>query len=622
MFLKSDQIHIFLSGNNTYLVLQAIFHIFTYLVAALAIGNFLLRIFFISNEDGKIKSSKTRLNYLLIAWLISQICYLVFQIALLFQVNFLQSFNPTNFSPFLSQSGLGESELLSLISTFFAILLINLSDKIINNFFGFLFSLLAAISPTFQSHSTSLSNHELAQGSLVIHVLSFLLWIGVLFAGISLNQSELEKVIGKISVISWWAAISVVITGVINTVLRLPGLNSWKTLYALLIIGKIMITIFMLGFGWAARKKLKEKLIPAKREIFWEFLLALTVITLGGWLNSTNPPTPTRLFEPAPGYLITGINPPPAPNLFHLLFSFNLDGLFFGLFVFVGLLYFKGTRTLKVRGIIWPKYRIICFVGGWVLGIYTTCGGLSIYAHYSFAYHMIAHMFFGMGVPILWSLSAPITLALRTLPAGLEKDSWGPRQILSKILNSKYVQFITNPIVALGILDGSLFALYFTPLFGNLMSSHTGHFLMNLHFLLAGMLFFYLIIGIDPNPHPVPFIGRIVLLGAAMSIHSFFSIAILSSTSLMDHGYFASLSNPWLGNLLNDQHSAGAIGWALSDLPILFALIATFIQWVREDKKETIRIERKSKLAHDLGQDDDLDKFNKYLSNLSKKNLD
>jgi len=52
-------------------------------------------------------------------------------------------------------------------------------------------------------------------------------------------------------------------------------------------------------------------------------------------------------------------------------------------------------------------------------------------------------------------------------------------------LHSRLSRIYTNPVVALAIFDGSLFALYFTPLFGNLMQGHSGHFFMSLHFLLA-----------------------------------------------------------------------------------------------------------------------------------------
>jgi putative copper resistance protein D len=228
-------------------------------------------------------------------------------------------------------------------------------------------------------------------------------------------------------------------------------------------------------------------------------------------------------------------------------------------------------------------------------------------------------MFLSMIAPIGIVLGAPITLALRTLPVGRNQDERGIRGSFISLLHSRIGKIFANPIVALAIFDGSLFLLYFTPLFGNLMQSHSGHLLMNIHFILAGFLFFQSIIGIDPMPVRIPHIVKIVILFAAMSIHAFFSIALMSASTLLDGGYFASLQRPWATNLLTDQHLGGAIGWAMGEIPILLALLATFIQWIREDKKETGRIDRAAERAAAMGEDDELAKYNRYLAELNRR---
>ncbi len=187
------------------------------------------------------------------------------------------------------------------------------------------------------------------------------------------------------------------------------------------------------------------------------------------------------------------------------------------------------------------------------------------------------------------------------------------------ILSSRFVAILSNPIVALAIFDGSLFALYFTPIFDLLMGSHLGHIAMSLHFLLAGILFFHVIIGIDPRPKQYPFIFRIVILFAAMSIHAFFSIALLSSTSLIGGEYYETLATPWVSDLLEDQRIGASIGWAMGEIPILLSLVATFIQWMRSDEREAARIERRSKLAKSRGEKDELEQYNDYLAELAKR---
>jgi putative copper resistance protein D len=295
------------------------------------------------------------------------------------------------------------------------------------------------------------------------------------------------------------------------------------------------------------------------------------------------------------------------------------DATIIGVLLLMTALYVKGVLVLSKRGDKWPVGRTVAFALG-VAGVdFATSGGLGVYAHFAFSYHMVAHMVLGMIAPIGFVLSAPITLALRTLPQGRTENERGIRGTLIALIHSKYMTIMTNPIVALAIFDGSLFALYLTPLFGSLMKSHSGHLFMDLHFLLAGYLFFYVIIGIDPNPRKIPHIVRIIILFAAMSIHAFFSITLLSTSTLIDGGYFNSLHSPWITNLLADQHTGGALGWAMGEIPILIALIATFIQWVKDDTRESKRTDHASDRAAAMGEEDELSKYNKYLAELNRR---
>ena len=224
-----------------------------------------------------------------------------------------------------------------------------------------------------------------------------------------------------------------------------------------------------------------------------------------------------------------------------------------------------------------------------------------------------------MLAPIGLVLGAPITFALRTLPQSRDHQERGVRAFALTVLHSRYSVVLTNPITALALFDGSLFVLYFTDLFGNLMQNHAGHLLMNIHFILAGFLFFHVIIGVDPNPRKYPHILRIVILFGAMSLHAFFSVALMSETTLVDLGYYGSLSTSWLPDLLADQRAGGTIGWAMGEIPILLALIATFVLWMRDDKRETVRIDRNEARLAAMGEPDELAQYNAYLNRLQER---
>ena len=93
----------------------------------------------------------------------------------------------------------------------------------------------------------------------------------------------------------------------------------------------------------------------------------------------------------------------------------------------------------------------------------------------------------------------------------------------------------------------------------------------------------------------------------------------MSSTTLLDGGYFAQLKAPWISDLLADQHLGGAVGWAMGEIPILLALIATFIQWVRDDSKEAKRIDKNTERLAAMGQPDELAEYNTYLAQLAER---
>jgi putative copper resistance protein D len=134
---------------------------------------------------------------------------------------------------------------------------------------------------------------------------------------------------------------------------------------------------------------------------------------------------------------------------------------------------------------------------------------------------------------------------------------------------------------------------------------------MNFHFVAVGLLFFYIIVGVDPNPRRTHHLVRIVILFAAMSIHAFFSVALMSSSSLIDNGYYQLLNRPWATDLLSDQKVGAAIGWAMGEVPIIIALVATFIQWLRSDAREAKRADRRSEA--------ELAEYNRYLAGLAEK---
>ena len=551
-------------------------------------------------------------------WLLSFIIFVLIQIAYLLEQPLSASFDLTVIRSYLTQTSTGKSYLIQFIGIL--ILLIISLRKVMVTYLAILLGLGSLISPVFQSHGSASGNHGLAIGALVIHVVAISFWVGGLFGLTQLEKQQKIIALPRFSEIALWSAIAVAVSGAATAFTRLDSVAAWQSKYGAITILKIFLTVILIGFGAIHRRWIIASDLPSVfRLVIAEISVMFGTIFVGSWLSTVAPPT--REINLTPALLVTGIEMPAEPTLSRILFSYEIDGLMLGLLIFVVALYIKGVIILSRRGVKWPVGRTIAFAVGISAVDFATSGGLGLYSHFSFSAHMSAHMIIGMIAPIGIVLGAPITLALRTLPIGRDPQERGIRGSFIALLHSKLGKFYTNPIVALAIFDGSLFALYFTPLFGNLMQGHTGHFIMSLHFLLAGILFFQILIGIDPMPQKVPHLVKIIIIFAAMSIHAFFSISIMSASTLIDGGYFAQLERPWATDLLADQKLGGSIGWAMGEIPILLALLATFIQWSRADKKEANRIDRAADRASAMGEDDELAQYNRYLSELNKKDL-
>ena len=590
------------------------------LTGVLSIGLLLTLGFLETDVRGAVSNFRLakKVKSALLAWIITILIFILIQIAYLLEQPISSSFDLTVIRSYLTQTSVGKSYLVQLVGVLI-VLLIPLK-KVLSTYISLIIALIAITAPIFQSHGTSSSHHGLAIGALVIHVIALSFWVGGLFGLTQLSKAQKLIALPRFSELALWSAITVVITGAATAWTRLDSISSWQSKYGAITILKIFLAFTLIGFGALHRRWIIKSDFPSIfRLISGEIVIMFVTVFVGSWLSTVAPPT--REIKSSQALLITGIQMPPAPTFSNILLAYDADGLMLGLLIIAVALYIKGVVILRKRGDTWPVGRTIAFALGISMVDFATSGGLGVYSHFAFSNHMMAHMFLGMIAPIGIVLGAPITLALRTLPQARNKDERGVRGSFIALLHSKPALVMTNPVVALAIFDGSLFTLYFTPLFGNLMQGHSGHFFMSTHFLLAGILFFQTIIGIDPAPRKVPHLVKIIIIFAAMSIHAFFSIAIMSATTLIDNGYFVLLERPWATDLLADQKLGGAIGWAMGEIPILLALIATFLQWLREDKKEAGRIDRAADRAAATGEDDDLAQYNRYLAQLNQRDI-
>ncbi|MEU6923202.1 MULTISPECIES: cytochrome c oxidase assembly protein [unclassified Streptomyces] len=293
--------------------------------------------------------------------------------------------------------------------------------------------------------------------------------------------------------------------------------------------------------------------------------------------------------------------------------QFSADPFFLiGCVLAIGL-YTYAVLRLRRRGDSWPAGRIVFFVVGVLSIALVMCTKLNDYGMVMFSVHMVQHMVISMLSPILLLLGAPVTLTLRALPVA-GRGRTGPRELLLKLLHSRYMKVITHPVFTIPLFIASLYGLYFTPLFDFLMGSKTGHIAMMVHFLAVGLVFFWPIMGVDPGPHRPGYVMRMLELFAGMPFHAFFGIALMMATTPMVGTYQHPPASLGI-DALSDQGWAGGIAWAFSEIPSVLVLIALVFQWYRSEQRTAKRSDR----AADRDGDQELQAYNAYLASLQAR---
>jgi cytochrome c oxidase assembly factor CtaG len=249
-------------------------------------------------------------------------------------------------------------------------------------------------------------------------------------------------------------------------------------------------------------------------------------------------------------------------------------------------LYIGGVRRLARRGRRWPAARWVPFAAGLVALLLASQSGLARYDTVLFSVHMAQHLLLGMVAPLLLALGAPVTLALQA--------SRRPTQVaLLRILHSRPVAVVTHPVVAWVLFGGTLFVLYFSPLFELSLRNDVVHSAVHLHFLVVGATFFWPLVGLDPVHWRLPHGARLLAILLAVPFHAFVGIAILSANDLLAGGWYGDIARDWGPSALSDQRTAAGILWAVGDVLAFVAAVIVFFQWAEREEREAQRADRR-----------------------------
>jgi cytochrome c oxidase assembly factor CtaG len=252
--------------------------------------------------------------------------------------------------------------------------------------------------------------------------------------------------------------------------------------------------------------------------------------------------------------------------------------------------YLAALVVLRRSGVAWPWWRTASWIAGCLSLFAVTGTWLNGYSMVLFSVHMAQHMVLSMISPLLLLIGAPVTLALRTLPRG-RSLAGVPRALLLDALHSRVARFLSHPLFTLPLFLGSLYGVYFTPVFDALMGNPVGHQFMLAHFTVTGLLFFGPILSQDPWPRTMGHGGRMLELLIPMPLHAFFGVAIMMAGSLVVET-FARPPAGWGVDPLGDQSTAGSIAWSFGELPTVFVMAIVLFSWMGSEDRKAKRLDR------------------------------
>jgi putative copper resistance protein D len=197
-----------------------------------------------------------------------------------------------------------------------------------------------------------------------------------------------------------------------------------------------------------------------------------------------------------------------------------------------------------------------------------------------FQAHVAQHLLLMVVAPPLLALGAPSTLLLQTAARGTKKR-W------LTVLRSRPFSVLTFPVLVWFFYFGAMFAFFLSPLVNIAMHHMDLMDAFNVAFLLGGCLYWWPMVGLDPNLHwKMGYGARIANLALGVPFEAFLGVAILSQATPIATMYS-----------LQSTHAGGGLLWSATELSTFAGVVPIFLQWIRSDERAGARADARADRA-------------------------
>jgi len=219
-----------------------------------------------------------------------------------------------------------------------------------------------------------------------------------------------------------------------------------------------------------------------------------------------------------------------------------------------------------------PAWAPPCFALGLAVFPAALLGPLDDLSDSFLSWHMLQHLLLvGVVAPLLL-LGAPVRLALATLPKPAATG-------LARLLGSRVVRFVSNPVVAWLQFAFVLYGTHFSPLYEAALENESIHAWEHVSYLVSGMIFWTPLLAVAPAPHAPPHPVRLLAIFMAIPMSAFLGFTFYVERHALYPHYAL---RP---GAVEDQMNAGAVMWLAGGIPLFVALLCLVADWAARERR-------------------------------------
>jgi cytochrome c oxidase assembly factor CtaG len=248
--------------------------------------------------------------------------------------------------------------------------------------------------------------------------------------------------------------------------------------------------------------------------------------------------------------------------------------------------YLLALRAAARRGTTWPRARTAWFVA---LGLGTivvaTMSSLAVYSQV-----------------LLWPMALQISLLLTIVPVGLGLGhplgligaALSPRGAArwDRALTGPVVRVLTFPAVAPLLVVATQFVVFYSGYIGASQQHAWVLHLLQFQLVVTGCLFALPMLGAEVLPAWCTQPVRMVFAGVDGLLDAVPAIAVMTSATLVAHGYYATVNPSWGPTASWDQTIAGGLMLTVAEVVAIPFVAILFREWAREDARHARVIDR------------------------------